>query len=108
TTLSYTVGTDAAETYPQSFLSSDRNFTNDTRNGTKMTQNEVREMGADRDATGRTLANKAGWDNNVHQNQVNACMGDGSVQQLSGARMREQLRNSGTTSNTFIFPVAAR
>src|SRR3954462_11266444 len=30
-TLSYTVGTDAAETFPQSFLSSDRNMTNDTR-----------------------------------------------------------------------------
>src|SRR5437016_9910118 len=28
TTLSYTVGTDAQETYPQSFLSSDRNMTN--------------------------------------------------------------------------------
>ena len=102
--LSYSVGTDAQETFPQSFLSSDRNMTNDTRNAAKMNVNEVREMGADRDAAARTLANKAGWDNEVHQNQGNACMGDGSVQQLSSARLREQLRNSGTTSNTFVFP----
>ena len=55
-----------------------------------------------------TRANGAGWDNNVHQNQGNACMGDGSVQQLSAARLREQLRNSGTSDNRFSFPGSAK
>lgn len=109
TTLSYSVGTDASETYPQSFLSSDRNMTNnDTRKSTTLANNAIAEMGADRDAAGRTRTTTAGWDNNVHQNQGNACMGDGSVQQLSGARLKEQLRNTGTSSNTFIFPGQAK
>jgi prepilin-type N-terminal cleavage/methylation domain-containing protein/prepilin-type processing-associated H-X9-DG protein len=111
TTLSYSVGLDSAETFPQSFLSSDRNMTNgDTRTAADVTgtANKIAELGSDRDAAGRTRANKSGWDNNVHQNQGNACMGDGSVQQLSAARLREQLRNSGTTSNSFVFPGAAR
>lgn len=110
TTLSYSVGVDSAETYPQSFLSSDRNMTNNTNRkaANLANNNQAAEMGADRDAAARTLANQAGWDNNVHQNQGNACMGDGSVQQLSGARLREQLRNTGTTSNNFVFPAAAK
>lgn len=108
TTLSYTVGLDAAETYPQSFLSSDRNMTNDVQTGTKLQANQFVSMGSDANATERTKANKAGWDNNVHQNQGNACMGDGSVQQLSAARLREQLRNSGTSQNTFLVPGSAR
>src|SRR5687768_890077 len=114
TTLSYSVGLDSAETFPQSFLSGDRNMTNsETRPATDLTgatsyNNKNAELGADRDAAGRTRANKSGWDNNVHQNQGNACMGDGSVQQLSAARLREQLRNSGTSSNSFVFPGAAR
>src|SRR5687768_5750921 len=41
TTLSYSVGLDAAETYPQSFLSSDRNMTNTDRQGTKLTTPET-------------------------------------------------------------------
>lgn len=114
TTLSYSVGIDAAETYPQSFLSSDRNMTNsDTRKTTTLTDNYActtpnGDMGSDRDATARTRTTTAGWDNSVHQNQGNATMGDGSVQQLSAARLREQLRNSGVTSNEFLFPGAAK
>ena len=114
TTLSYSVGTDAAETYPQSFLSSDRNMTNSGSNPVRDANAEIKanqgplDMGNGANAAGITLANKAGWDNNVHQNQGNAVMGDGSVQQLSSARLRDQLRNSGTSSNNFTFPAAAK
>jgi prepilin-type N-terminal cleavage/methylation domain-containing protein len=111
TTLSYTVGTDAAETYPQSFLSSDRNATNNSSRKaadvTKANQGPL-DMGSGGTPGQVTLAQQAGWDNNVHQNQGNGCMGDGSVQQLSSARLREQLRNTGTSSNNFVFPVAAK
>jgi prepilin-type N-terminal cleavage/methylation domain-containing protein/prepilin-type processing-associated H-X9-DG protein len=111
TTLSYSVGLDSAETFPQSFLSTDRNATNtDVRTTTaQMNDNQGPiHFGAGTSNTEIAKANKSGWDNNVHQNQGNATMGDGSVQQLSAARFREQLRNSGTTSNTFIFPGAAK
>ncbi len=111
TTLSYSVGIDAAETYPQSFLSSDRNvYNNSSRKTNQLADNfGPVDFGSDRDATARKVTLEATWDpTSVHQSQGNACMGDGSVQQLSSARMREQLRNSGTTSNNFIFPGAAR
>src|ERR1041384_3750946 len=44
---SYSIGLDAQETYPQSFLSSDRNMTNNvTRQSTKLAANQVADMGA--------------------------------------------------------------
>jgi prepilin-type processing-associated H-X9-DG protein len=33
----------------------------------------------------------------MHKEMGNACMGDGSVQQLTAARLREQLRNTEQT-----------
>jgi len=100
---SYSVGLDSAETFPQSFLSTDRNMTNNA-NRKDAKAHFYGDMGADKSINIGT----AGWDSNVHQNQGNACMGDGSVQQLSSARLKEQLRNSGTVSNTFNFPGAAK
>src|SRR4051812_6633892 len=111
TSLSYSVGTDAAETFPQSFLSSDRNITNNVdrkaASTPPQTANQFVDMGGVGGAKAASIAT-AGWDNNVHQNQGNACMGDGSVQQLSSARLREQLRNTGTTVNEFLFPAGAK
>jgi prepilin-type N-terminal cleavage/methylation domain-containing protein/prepilin-type processing-associated H-X9-DG protein len=82
--VSYSVCGDAAETYPQSFLSSDRNMTNnvDRKDLTKAPSNanQYVDMGAVGGPKAASI-NTAGWDNNVHQNQGNACMGDGSVQQ---------------------------
>ncbi|MEK7810783.1 MAG: hypothetical protein AAB278_03080, partial [Pseudomonadota bacterium] len=46
----------------------------------------------------------AGWDNNLHQTQGDVCLGDGSVQQLSGTRAKEQLKNSGDDQNRIVFP----
>jgi prepilin-type N-terminal cleavage/methylation domain-containing protein/prepilin-type processing-associated H-X9-DG protein len=111
TTISYSVGIDAAETYPQSFLSSDRNMTNNVdrkqASNPPQTSNQYVDMGGIGGGKQASIAT-AGWDNNVHQNQGNACMGDGSVQQLSSARVKEQLRNSGTQQNQFLFPAAAK
>jgi prepilin-type processing-associated H-X9-DG protein len=82
--LSYFISPDAAEEFPQSFLAGDRNITN---------QHGRLRPGLNRLST---LADGvAGWDNTIHNNQGNACMGDGSVQQLSTPRLREQLRNTG-------------
>jgi prepilin-type N-terminal cleavage/methylation domain-containing protein/prepilin-type processing-associated H-X9-DG protein len=107
TTISYSVGTDAQETYPQSFLSSDRNMFNPEGSPARTTNDVDKGQFMDMKLT-LALTDQAGWDGQVHQNQGNACMGDGSVQQLSSARLREQLRNTGTVSNNFVFPASGK
>jgi len=112
-TLSYSVCLDAAETYPQSFLSSDRNMTNTSATPKRDLTQEDSNQAAVNMGDGTTpamakIAYASGWDGNVHVNQGNACMGDGSVQQLSSARLREQFRNSGTAENVFYFPGSAK
>jgi hypothetical protein len=108
---SYFVGIDAAETYPQSFLSGDRNMFN---NQAPTASNKVADArfgifgSGTGDAYSQSAANRAiitsfRWDERVHQSQGNTVMGDGSVQQLSYPRMHEALRNSGT-SNYFNLP----
>jgi prepilin-type N-terminal cleavage/methylation domain-containing protein/prepilin-type processing-associated H-X9-DG protein len=91
--ISYFIGFEAQETYPQALLSGDRNITNttsrakndqDAGTGTilELTKNNTNEL------------SKTGWSADMHQNQGNVCMGDGSVQQFSTSRLREGLKNS--------------
>ena len=90
--MSYFMSADASETYPQSFLAGDRNITNETgRLAPGLRRLSVHGM--------------AGWDERMHKKQGNACMGDGSVQQLSGARLREQLRNTGLSASNITLSV---
>ena len=94
TNLSYFVSADASERFPQSLLAGDRNITNE--NGRLMPG--LRKLS--------TLAGGvAGWDNTIHKGQGNACVGDGSVQQLSVARLREQLRNTGLSLSNITLSV---
>jgi hypothetical protein len=86
TNISYFISPDASESLPQSFLAGDRNITN--INGRLLPG--LRALSAN---------HLAGWDDTIHKSQGNACMGDGSVQQLSAARLRDQLRNTGLTNN---------
>jgi prepilin-type processing-associated H-X9-DG protein len=81
--LSYFVSPDASEEFPQSFMAGDPNITN---------QNGRLRRGLNTLSTMPGAV--AGWDETIHTNQGNVCMGDGSVQQLSSARLREQLRNT--------------
>jgi prepilin-type N-terminal cleavage/methylation domain-containing protein len=88
--ISYFLGVSAQETYPQSFLVGDRNL---LING--------------QPASGRvdiTNSTNVTWSRAMHKGQGTACMGDGSVQQLSSARLQAQLMNTGIPTNTFIFP----
>jgi prepilin-type N-terminal cleavage/methylation domain-containing protein/prepilin-type processing-associated H-X9-DG protein len=85
--ISYFVSPDASENLPQSFLAGDRNITNIL--GTLPPG--LRAL---------STTGPAGWDETVHTNQGNACMVDGSVQQLSNARLRDQLRNTGQTNKS--------
>lgn len=89
--VSYFLGINAEETYPQSFLAGDRNL---TTNGVRL-------------GPGRVILDPnvvPTWDRTQHDSQGNAAMGDGSVQQLSSARMRDQLRNTGQTNTVLLFP----
>jgi prepilin-type processing-associated H-X9-DG protein len=89
--VSYFIGINAEETYPQSLLAGDRNL---TTNGVRL-------------GPGRVILDRkvnAIWDRTQHDSQGNAAMGDGSVQQLSSARMRVQLRNTGQTNTVLLFP----
>lgn len=86
---SFFVGFDADETRPQTLLSGDRNITNLTPARTLIDKSEILKLG-----TNHTSVKGAGWSKDMHQTQGNVALGDGSVQQLSTARLREQLRNS--------------
>lgn len=92
--VSFFVGTDADETRPQSLLSGDRNITNDTPARNNINVSQFLKLG-----TNHTAAKGAGWSKDMHQNAGNVALGDGSVQQLTTARLREQLKNSDTDNN---------
>lgn len=86
TNMSYFISPDASAEFPNSFLAGDRNITN---------KNGRLPPGLHAPSPIDTV----GWDKTIHKNQGNACMGDGSVQQLSSLRLREQLRNTGLPNN---------
>lgn len=92
--ISYFLGFSAEETLPQTFLAGDRNMTVDGQ----------RVFGKVELIVKGTNVPAVGWDKTIHRGQGNACLGDGSVQQLSSARAQEQLRNTGVPTNTFVFP----
>lgn len=83
--LSYFIAASADETRPQAFLAGDRNITNGTRK--VFTQTGWYALG-----TNTTTAQ--GWDRNVHNEQGDICMGDGSVQQMSTSRLKQSLRDT--------------
>ncbi|HXU79077.1 MAG TPA: prepilin-type N-terminal cleavage/methylation domain-containing protein [Methylomirabilota bacterium] len=110
--VSYFVGVDAQDTSPQMLLTGDHNL----GNGNPPTQiyvpatqtggNPGYSLGTNF-ATGNNLT---GWMDNMHQKQGNVGLADGSVQQLSRAKVQEALRNSGDAggnSSGVAFPVAA-
>jgi prepilin-type N-terminal cleavage/methylation domain-containing protein len=89
--VSYFIGLDAQETYPQMLLAGDRNLTVD---GTPVPPG----------LTGITTNLALGWGADMHRHCGNAALGDGSVQQLTTARLREQVAHSGATTNWLAVP----
>ena len=92
---SYFVGLSASEESPQSILSGDRNLTNGTYNLDFKTA-------ASYNKTIKVLQNDAnnaarlawGYTDRIHQTAGNLLLGDGSVQQVSSGRAREQVRDA--------------
>jgi hypothetical protein len=92
--ISYFLGMDSSPNLPMSISAGDRNLTN-SRGSLAL---GARRIGADR---------SLGWDNTIHKSQGNILNGDGSVQQVSQARLRESVRTAlGDTNSsmTWIIP----
>src|SRR6185295_2671262 len=77
TNLSYFVGLDADETKPETILSGDRNITGGT-----VYNGFLRVL---------TSTTPADWATNLHVNAGHIGLADGSVQQMTATRLREQL-----------------
>jgi prepilin-type processing-associated H-X9-DG protein len=89
--LSYFVGLNTTATLTNAFLSGDRNL---TTNGVAMKPGVVNVT------TNLTV----GWSRELHNEQGNVAMGDGSVQQFSGPRINDALRGTGSVTNRLVVP----
>jgi prepilin-type N-terminal cleavage/methylation domain-containing protein len=114
--VSFFVGKDAQAGNPQMLLVGDRNIVGQAPGGS--VPNPVpgggygnvgaAALGTNFNANAQTPA----WTDKMHKGQGNVLLSDGSAQQLSSARLRELLRNTGDTSaapaspgpNTILFP----
>jgi prepilin-type N-terminal cleavage/methylation domain-containing protein len=94
--LSYFVGLEADETRPQIFLAGDRNITNTPTRPliTKSAQFSFRT----------NVALATGWSKDLHIEQGDICMGDGSVQQFSTSRLRQGVRDTDDVNNWLSLP----
>lgn len=113
--VSYFLGKDATDNQPQMLLIGDRNICGSAtmttfpslvpNNGYGNGPNEAVAMGTNLAGVVTAPAWTAA---KMHQGQGNAALADGSVQQLSNFRLRDQLLNSGDTSfpgpNELLFP----
>jgi hypothetical protein len=89
--ISYFVGLDALETFPQMVLAGDRNL---------MTNGVPVGSGPLILTTNVTV----GWTSAMHNGAGNAVLGDGSVQQLNSKRLLDQLAASGPSTNRLAIP----
>ncbi len=116
TNISYFVGKDAQDGNPQMLLTGDRNIVGQGPGGNLPNPIPAGgygnvgavSLGTNFNATTQTPS----WTDRVHRGQGNVLVSDGSAQQLSGARLRDLLKNTGDTStapsspgpNTILFP----
>ncbi len=85
--LSYFVDLDASESNPQMLLDGDRNLT-----APRKPENGILKL---------SPGDAVGWSSEMHGNQGNAGLSDGSVMQYSTAGLRDALRDSGATTNVW-------
>jgi prepilin-type N-terminal cleavage/methylation domain-containing protein/prepilin-type processing-associated H-X9-DG protein len=115
--VSYALGRDCQDSNPQMVLTVDRNIYGDSKNlvypATGVSQNNGNGNGPNVTlamGTNFVTANTApAFTDKIHQKQGNVGLADGSVQQVTSTRLRDQFRNSGDTTtqpgaNTLLFP----
>jgi len=90
TNISYFVGLDATNTAPSAFLLGDHNITN--------------AAGLNNGVFLADINDSAGWTVALHKNCGNIGLADGSVQQLSTARLRQAIANTGFQTNRLLMP----
>lgn len=106
--VSYFIGTSASDETPQSIMGGDRNlvggpFSSDTNTPPSQVALRISPTVA----TNIAALKSAGWTKEIHQHAGNLLLGDGSVQQVTSGRMREQFRDAalGTGSDLdFVWP----
>jgi len=113
--VSYFLGASASEEQPQSILSGDRNITNlvspnpaDPDNITTVAQSYLTLKVAAGQKITTVAANLApAYTGKIHNSAGNLLLGDGSVQQVTSGRLREQLRDAANTvgDQQFAFPL---
>ena len=94
---SYFLGVDAQDTNPQMFLAGDHNMGNGNPPTALYTPKFV-SLGTN--FTTANAATLAGWMDNMHQKQGNIALADGSVQQVSKAKLQEAARNTNDGGQT--------
>jgi len=85
--VSYFVGLEANDTNPQRFLDGDRNIT-----GESNPENGILKL---------VPGQRVSWTQDIHVNQGNIGLSDGSVQQCSDSALQNFLQNSGTPANAW-------
>jgi len=116
TNLSFFIGKDAQDAYPQMLLAGDRNIVGQAPGGSvpnPIPGGGYGNVGATALGTNfNTGAQTPAWTDKLHRGSGNVLLTDGSGQQLTGSRLRDLLRTTGDTSgtpnspgpNTVLFP----
>ncbi len=106
--ISYALGRDASDTQPQMLLAADRNIFS---SAAAVPATFANKGYGNLSGTAYSLPTNSAvipvWTDKMHQKNGNLLISDGSVQQLSSAKLREQCRNSGDTQaspNMMWFP----
>jgi prepilin-type N-terminal cleavage/methylation domain-containing protein len=104
--VSYFIGVDADEGRPQMLLAGDRNATNGAPKVDFQPNNGILVPLGGGKVAEQTANSKdgAGWTKDLHVNNGNLVLSDGSVQQVTGPRLRDQLKNSGDDDNFLAYP----
>ncbi len=89
TNISYFVGLDSQEDYPQMLMAGDRNVTN----GTPLPSNRILVL---------TTNSMLGWTHELHSCRGNILLADGSVQQVSSSGLTNLVSNSVATNRLAI------
>jgi prepilin-type N-terminal cleavage/methylation domain-containing protein/prepilin-type processing-associated H-X9-DG protein len=97
--VSYFVGRDADETQPQMFLAGDRNIGNGPSAPTAFGYSPVANTGIIV-SLGTNPPVVLQWTDKMHQKNGNVALADGSVQQFTSSKLREQCKQTGDNSAT--------
>ena len=109
--ISYFVGVDTSDTFPQMFLTGDHNLGNGNPPASSFGQlggGGIPDGSVSLQALGTNHINDAthtddvGWCDNIHSKMGNVGLADGSVQGFSKARLKEALNNTGDQGNSSV------